>query len=210
MSQTFHYSGQMRFADNSQLWKQYLKKERDVTKSIQEYRDTKHFESMHGQRYGEGKLQRASRNESNIKDTLADNLKSMQEKGFHRTDYIKDQIDHFSDPSYAIIKPGFRPSMPFPNHDQLEVKHMYSFNAFGEPKHPRAGKDIFRTTMRQTLQDDGPYYKHERSQEPFNVKHGMIDPSHTYTHPFFHKSKRTKDLMAYDFKGEKQKDTRQL
>jgi hypothetical protein len=115
-----------------------------------------------------------------------------------------DQIDHFSDPPIAIIKPGYRPAMPFPNHDQLEVKHMYSFNAFGEPKHPRATKDIHRTTMRQTLQDDGPWYRNEKiAQAPFNVKHGLVDPSHTYTHPIWHKSKKAKDLMAYDYKGQK-------
>jgi len=92
---------------------------------------------------------------------------------------MKDQINHYSSPAYCIIKPGYRPSMPFPNNAQLEIKKLPSFHPFGIPKNPRGGKDMYRTTFRNTLQADTPYYRDK--MQPFNVKHGIIDPSHTFS-----------------------------
>lgn len=86
--------------------------------------------------------------------------------------------------------------MPFPNNEQLAVKHLYSFQAFGDPKHIRGGKDMFRTTFRQTMQDDAPFYRDKL--QPYNVKHGLVDPSHTFIKPVYHKDRKDMDLMAYD------------
>jgi hypothetical protein len=41
--------------------------------------------------------------------------------------------------------------MPMPNLNQLEVKHIYSFSPFGDPKHIRGNKDMFKSTFRNTL-----------------------------------------------------------
>lgn len=38
----------------------------------------------------------------------------------------------------------------------------------------------------------------------------MVDPSHTFGHPLYSKNKKDRDLMRYDLKGERQKDTRFL
>jgi hypothetical protein len=35
---------------------------------------------------------------------------------------------------------------------------------------------------------------------PYNVKHALVDPSHTFTHPENHKLRKLKDLMQYDRK----------
>ena len=56
--------------------------------------------------------------------------------------------NHFTDPPYSTIKPGYRPSMPMPNLNQLEIKHIYSFSPFGDPKHVRGNKDMFKSTFR--------------------------------------------------------------
>lgn len=67
---------------------------------------------------------------------------------------------------------------------------------------------MYRTTFRNTLQSDTPYYRDK--MQPFNVKHGIIDPSHTFSQPLYHKSKKTMDLMAYDWKHGQDKDVRRL
>lgn len=59
------------------------------------------------------------------------------------------------------------------------MKHTYSFNAFGDPKHIRENQDMFKTTMRSTLASDTAYFRGK--QAPYNVKHGIVDPSHTFT-----------------------------
>jgi len=33
---------------------------------------------------------------------------------FYNTNYLKDAINHFSDPPYVTIKPGYRSGMPAP------------------------------------------------------------------------------------------------
>ena len=109
-----------------------------------------------------------------------------------------DNINHHSDPPYCLIKPGYRPSIPFPNNKQIEIKKLASFHQFGMPKNPRGGKDMYRTTFRNTLQEDGPYYRSKI--EPFNVKHAMVDPSHTFNHPLHHKTRKNIDLLGYDLK----------
>lgn len=82
---------------------------------------------------------------------MNDNLAASQKAGFYNQDYMRDQINHYSDPAYCIIKPNYRPSMPFPNNTQLDIKKLPSFHPFGIPKNPRGGKDMLRTTFRNTL-----------------------------------------------------------
>jgi len=43
----------------------------------------------------------------------------------------------------------------------------------------RGNKDMFKSTFRQTLQEDTPFYRDK--MQPFNVKHALVDPSHTFT-----------------------------
>lgn len=203
---TFKYSGSLRYNDDTQLWKEYLGKERTVGATMREFQNTDAFAKTHAQRFGEGRHQRVSRNAQALNNALTENLAAAQGDGYYKTDYLKDQIDHHTDPAYCIIKPSYRPSMPQPNTNQLAIKHNYSFKAFGDPDLPRANKDIFRSTHRQTLQNDTPYYRELLA--PFNVKHALVDPSHTFTQPKWHKMKRDKNLMAYDLKG-KQRDTRE-
>ena len=52
--------------------------------------------------------------------------------------------------------------------------------------------------MRSTLAADSPYYRGRVA--PFNVKHGLVDPSHTMTMPATHKTRRTMDFMDYSRK----------
>jgi len=52
--------------------------------------------------------------------------------------------------------------------------------------------------MRSTLAADSPYYRGRIA--PFNVKHGLVDPSHTMTMPANHKTRRTMDFMEYNKK----------
>ena len=56
---------------------------------------------------------------------------------------------------------------------------MYSFKPYGEPREKRQHSQIFDTTMRSTLQNDSPYYRGRMA--PYNVKHSLVDPSHTMT-----------------------------
>jgi len=52
--------------------------------------------------------------------------------------------------------------------------------------------------MRSTLADDSPYYRGRL--EPFNMKHGLVDPSHTMTTSPESKLKRKMDFMDYNRK----------
>ena len=52
--------------------------------------------------------------------------------------------------------------------------------------------------MRSTLAHDTPYYKGRVA--PFDVKHGLVDPSHTMTMPTSHRTRRTMDFMDYSRK----------
>jgi len=42
------------------------------------------------------------------------------------------------------------------------------------------------------------------------VKHGIVDPSHTFSHPLYHPTRKEQDLMAYDWKKGTDKDVRKL
>jgi hypothetical protein len=98
--------------------------------------------------------------------------------------------------------------MPMPNLNQLEVKHIYSFSPFGDPKHIRGNKDMFKSTFRNTLQEDTPFFRDK--MEPYNVKHGLVDPSHTFTYPLNHKTKKEKNYLAYDLKNGNDKSSTEL
>jgi len=62
--------------------------------------------------------------------------------------------------------------------------------------------------MRSTLQNDSPYYRGRIA--PYNVKHGLIDPSHTMTFPETHHTKRHMDFMDYTRKGPTEHTSRDL
>ena len=67
---------------------------------------------------------------------------------------------------------------------------------------------MFRTTFRNTMQEDCPYYKDKL--QPFNVKHALVDPSHTFNHPLYHKTRKDLDLLGYDQKLGADKTVREL
>ena len=52
--------------------------------------------------------------------------------------------------------------------------------------------------MRSTLAADTPYYRGTKAC--FNVKHGLVDPSHTMVMPPKHKTRKTMDFMDYSRK----------
>jgi hypothetical protein len=57
---------------------------------------------------------------------------------------------------------------------------------------------MYDSTMRNTMQADGPYYRGHLS--PFNVKHGMVDPSHTHMNPADDHEHKDMNFSAYDWK----------
>lgn len=67
---------------------------------------------------------------------------------------------------------------------------------------------MFRTTFRNTMQEDCPYYKDKMA--PFNVKHALVDPSHTFSHPLYHKTRKDLNLLGYDHKNGLDRTVRDL
>jgi len=67
-----------------------------------------------------------------------------------------------------------------PNENQVQVKQLYSFKPFGDQHRPRNHAQIFDTTFRSTMQSDSPFFRGDT--KPFNVKHALVDPSHTFKH----------------------------
>jgi len=61
------------------------------------------------------------------------NLKRAKRDGLYNTDYVVDHPVHHSDPPYIIIKPAYRAHKPVGMSNALDMKHQYSFNAFGHP-----------------------------------------------------------------------------
>jgi len=57
------------------------------------------------------------------------------------------------------------------------------------------------TTFRNTMAKDTVHYRGYLA--PANVKHGIIDPSHTFTMPPYHHTRRKMDFMNYDKKGKR-------
>lgn len=86
-----------------------------------------------------------------------------------------------------------------PNEDNLHVKGMYSFKAFGEPKRTRNNSDMFATTYRSTMQTDSPFFRGRL--EPYNTKHGIVDPAHTFTHSPTHHTRRDIDFTRVNLKN---------
>lgn len=119
------------------------------------------YESVQGTRFGQNKAAADTRGRQAVSNAMNDNLKSSQSQGFYKVGYMLDNINHHSDPPYCTIKPGYRPSIPFPNNNQLEIKKLPSFHPFGMAKNPRGGKDMYRTTFRNTMQDDTPFYRNK-------------------------------------------------
>jgi hypothetical protein len=60
----------------------------------------------------------------------------------------------------------------------LDMKHQYSFDAFGKPKIERNSVKLNDTVFRQTMNFDTPYFK-KYIGETVNMKHALVDPSHT-------------------------------
>ena len=54
------------------------------------------------------------------------------------------------------------------------------------------------------MQVDTPYFKDVLA--PYNVKHGLVDPSHTFMSP----PKKRRNLTLIDMKGDKERTCREL
>ena len=117
---SFKFHGQMRYADDTQLWGEILKKERAVSENMRDM--VLGYEGLQGIRFGNNKAKAEQRNRMAVSNAMNDNLKAAQSDGFYKSTYMLDNINHHSDPPYCIIKPSFRPSIPFPNNKQLAIK----------------------------------------------------------------------------------------
>lgn len=90
----------------------------------------------------------------------------------------------------------------------IDVKHHYSFKPFGDQRHQRSNSNIYDTTFRSTLQTDSPHFRGQLS--PYNVKHALVDPSHTHVHPPYHPTRKEMNFTAYDWKQGKDNTSRNL
>jgi coenzyme F420-reducing hydrogenase alpha subunit len=77
------------------------------------------------------------------------------------------------------------------------MKKIYSFDKYGRPAKERAQSDLFRTTMRSTLQTDTPYYQEVLA--PYDVKHAIVDPSHTFISAEQNRLRKLKDFSGRSF-----------
>ena len=81
---------------------------------------------------------RSFSNDQTLEYVRNNKLRETQASGnFYNTGYLKDAVNHFSDPPYVTIKPGYRAGMPAPTDNQVQDKHVYSFKAYGDQRKPR-------------------------------------------------------------------------
>lgn len=85
---------------------------------------------------------------------------------------------------------------------------MYSFKPFGDQKYEKKIQDLFNSSFRSTMQWDTPHYRDGRVN-PANIKHALVDPSHTFTYMPNHKTRRMMDFMSYTHKA-RDKSSEQL
>ena len=123
---TYKFHGKMRYADDTQLWGEILKKERATSENMRDM--ILGYETLEGIRFGNNKANAKQRGWRAVSNAMNDNLVAAQSDGFYKMDYMLDNINHHSDPPYCQIKPSYRPSIPFPNNKQLEIKKLSSFH----------------------------------------------------------------------------------
>ena len=75
-------------------------------------------------------------------------LDKLKEVGLYRDEFIRDSLDHWTDPAYVTIKPNCRASKPVPNSNMRKVKNGYSFNAWGDQLTPQKHQNVFESMMR--------------------------------------------------------------
>lgn len=78
-----------------------------------------------------------------------------------------------------------------PGLKQLDLKQRYSFHKFGHQRPMRHSQQIHNSVFRNSMQLDTPYFRDVL--EAFNVKHALVDPSHT----FVANRPSTKDFKIY-------------
>lgn len=61
----------------------------------------------------------------------------------------------------------------------MVTKTMFSNHPFGEPMYKRKIANNEETTLRNTMQSDTIYYRHNKFNSP-NTKLALVDPSHTF------------------------------
>lgn len=67
---------------------------------------------------------------------------------------------------------------------------------------------MYKSTFRNTMQADTPHFRGHLS--PLNVKHGMIDASHTLMNPADDKEHKDMDFTAYDWKSGRDRSCREI
>jgi len=67
---------------------------------------------------------------------------------------------------------------------------------------------MYKTTFRSTMQHDTPFYKGILA--PYNAKHAIYDPSHTFIDPPYHKTRKEMDFRKYDPKKGRDQSSKQL
>ena len=73
--------------------------------------------------------------------------------------YLKDDLLHFSDPPYVVIKPQYSAQEPIPMLNPLSTKTRYSFNWNGRQKPSRQAMRMKQSAFRNTTQYDTPYFR---------------------------------------------------
>lgn len=72
---TFKYSGSIRYADDTQLWKEILTKERGTSEMTRDFYSSDAFGGDTGiSRFGSNKLERTRRNKTWVNNAMNDNL----------------------------------------------------------------------------------------------------------------------------------------
>lgn len=66
------------------------------------------------------------------------------------------------------------------NFDHLRLKARPSFEAFGAATIARPSQDLTTSPYRSTTQVDTMHFKGDYSNEPYNIKHALVDVSHTF------------------------------
>lgn len=113
---TYKFSGEVRDARDTQLWKEQLRKERYIQKCHKDFHEN--VDVIRTQK--SGAFGRSFSNDQTIEFVKNNKLRETQASGnFYNTGYLKDAVNHYSDPPYVTIKPGYRPGMPAPTDNQV-------------------------------------------------------------------------------------------
>ena len=90
---------------------------------LKDYHATEHFQDTHASAFGAGRLNPVRKNQNNLASVANNKLSEVKKGGFYKDEYLRDSLEHWTDPAYALIKPNYRDSKPRPALGQLRVKN---------------------------------------------------------------------------------------